>query len=111
MSTYMVQAFDAHGTWLDIDPQGRREGWPLTGLTVKEALDLTTTLRTGLELNHDEPQASKVKRIAWIALVLPTGHREIYVTPWGRHCNVTREINERTFAQRERAFPSRIFHV
>lgn len=109
MSTYQVQAFDANGTGLDIDPQGRREGWPLLGLTVREALDVARTLRTGLELNFDEPEASKTKRIAWIKLILPTGHAEVYVTPWGFHCNVLREINERTFAQRERVSPERIF--
>jgi len=109
VTTYQVQAFDANGNSLDIDPQGRREGWPLLGLSVREALEVARTLRTGLELNFDEPSASRPKRIAWLRLILPTGHAEVYVTPWGYHCNVTREINEHTFAQRERVSPDRIY--
>ena len=83
--TYVVQAFDAAGNWLDTD--ARADGYTTLITGPREMLTFVAATRVGTFRDCDMETSTR-KRIAYWVISIDGITREVYTTTWGRHCRV-----------------------
>ncbi len=88
--TYLVRAYDSNHQWLDVDPQGRRDGYPTFIDGAGPMLEFVGSVKTGLlrDVDDDEPTHTTRHICYWVVSVDGVA-REVFTTSYGRTCTRT----------------------
>jgi len=83
---YLVQAYDTHHNWLDVDP--RSEGYPTHVAGARELLEFVSRTKHGILHDFDAEIHRSVPVAYWVICDDRGTAREVYTTATGRRYNV-----------------------